>query len=375
MNTASPHCRSPKVAVVGTGMIGRIHARSALACGAELAGVVGSTPERGIEIAQSWGVEALGTLTDVLADPTIDVVHLCTPNTLHFEQASAVIAAGKHVICEKPLAVTVDDAALLATQAAEAGVVATVPFVYRYHPLVREIRARRIAGEFGDLQLVHGSYLQDWLLAETAYNWRLDHRLGGASRAFADIGSHWCDLVEWVTGLEFELVMSKLQTTQTNRSVSDPVSGVMTRHHIETEDVATVLLQSTRGPLASTVISQVSPGRKNRLWFQLDGSKASAVFDQENPESIWLGAQEESRIFVRDPGVGSAEQRRLSVLPAGHAQGYAQCFDAFVRDTYAAVAGATPEGLPTFEDGLRSARIVDAVLTSNQSEQWTKVYA
>lgn len=365
--------RPPRAVVVGTGMIGRIHARSVVAAGADLAGIVGSTPGRGEEIGREWGVPSFGSLEDVLADDSIEIVHVCTPNSLHVRQASAVIASGKHVICEKPLAVTADEAAGLAAAADEAGVVATVPFVYRYHPLVREIRARRIAGEFGRCQLVHGSYLQDWLLSGDSYSWRVDPTLGGASRAFADIGSHWCDLVEWVTGVEFDQVLGKLQTTHATRRVPLSGFGAEERQPVDTEDVATVLLQSDQGVLASTVISQVSPGRKNRLWFELDGSKASAVFDQENPESVWLGGQDESRVLVRDPGSGSAEQRRLSVLPAGHPQGYAQCFDAFVRDTYAAIGGAVPEGLPTFSDGLRSARIVEAVLASDNDDQWTKV--
>lgn len=374
MEPRSSGDRRPRAVVVGTGMIGRVHARSALAAGADLAGVIGSTPERGAEAARQWGVPAYGTFEDLLEDDTVDVVHVCTPNSLHVEQASAVICAGKHVICEKPLAVTAGEAAALTAAADEAGVVATVPFIYRYHPMVREIRARRIAGEFGRCQLVHGSYLQDWLLSSDSYSWRVDPRFGGASRAFADIGSHWCDLIEWVTGIEFDLVLGKLRTTTTRRMPANGPNGGE-RRPVDTEDIATVLLQSDQGALASTVISQVSPGRKNRLWFELDGSEGSAVFDQENPESVWLGAQDQSRILVRDPDNGSSEQRRLSVLPAGHPQGYAQCFDAFVHDTYAAIHGDMPEGLPTFTDGLRSARIVEAVLASNNSDNWTKVHS
>lgn len=372
MNATSPPVRPPRVAVVGTGLIGRIHTRSALAAGADLVGIVGSSANRGAEIAQKWGVRSIPSLDAALADESIDVVHLCTPNVLHHAQAKAAIGAGKHVVCEKPLAVSVSEAEELAALASDAGVIATIPFVYRYHPMVREIRARRIAGEFGHWQLIHGSYLQDWLLSEESYSWRVNPDLGGPSRAFADIGSHWCDLVEWVTGLEFEAVMGKLRTTRPlRRDPEKHAENSLAR--VETEDVASVLLQTNEGVLASTVISQVSPGRKNRLWFELDGSKASAVFDQENPETVWLGAQEGNRILVRDPGSGSSEQRRLSVLPAGHPQGYAQCFDAFVRDTYSAIRGDTPVGLPTFEDGLRSAQIVDAVLTSHRTDQWIKV--
>lgn len=367
--TESGH-RRLRAVVVGTGMIGRVHVRAAAAAGASVA-VVGSSPERGAGAAQAWGVDSYQRFADALSDEGVDVIHVCTPNALHVEQTMAAIDAGKHVVCEKPIATRADEA-LAVTHAAQAAcVLATVPFVYRYHPLVREIRARRLAGEFGTFTVIHGSYLQDWMSAADAYSWRVDSAQGGASRAFADIGSHWCDLVEWVSGIRFDSVLARMSIARSVRGGrgADDQPAIT----VDTEDVATVLLQSAEGALGSTVVSQVAPGRKNRLWFELDGLDASAVFDQENPESIWFGRVNESRMMVRDPEHGSAEQRRLSVLPAGHPQGYAQCFDAFVADAYRAIAGETPEGLPTFADGTRSARLVDAVLASHRTGQWTKV--
>ncbi|MFI1338316.1 Gfo/Idh/MocA family protein [Streptomyces sp. NPDC020845] len=369
---------SLRVVVSGAGMIGAVHAAAIRAAGGELAGVVASTPERSARAADEWGVP--GRYPDfaaVLADDSVSVVHVCTPNALHVGQAEAALRAGKHVICEKPLATTAADAERLTRLAREAGLVLAVPFVYRYHPLVREIRERRLRGEFGAWQLLHGSYLQDWMLSENAMSWRVDPADGGPSRAFADIGSHWCDLVEWVTGVRFTTLTARLGTTVATRPAGTGASFATTgegpRVRVRTEDVATVLLRTDGGVLGTLTVSQVSAGRKNRLWFELDGSAASAVFDQESPETVWLGAPDGARVLVRDPNHGSAEQRRLSRLPAGHAQGYADCFNSFVADAYAAIRGEAPEGLPTGEDGVRSARIVEAVLTSSASLSWVDV--
>lgn len=355
--------------VIGAGMIGRIHARAIRAAGATVRGVVGSDPAGSAQLARDWGTPVeYRDLDSVLADEAVDVVHICTPNVFHVNMAMAALAAGKHVICEKPMSNTVDDALRLQAQVHRSGKLLAVPFVYRYHPLVREIRDRARRGEFGAWQLAHGSYLQDWMLSPQATNWRVDAGRGGRSRAFADIGSHWCDLVEWVAGIRFSEVTARLAITYPERPTGNPGAGKVT-----TEDIATVMLRTAEGILGSVTVSQVSAGRKNRLWFELDGTEGSAVFDQERPESIWLGGAESSRIVVRDPEYGSAEQRRLAVLPAGHAQGYAECFRAFVADAYAAMNGQEVIGLPTVEDGVRSARIVDAVVRAGSSLTWTTV--
>ncbi|WP_416958959.1 Gfo/Idh/MocA family protein [Streptomyces sp. Agncl-13] len=368
-----------RAVVVGTGMIGAVHATAIRAAGGELAGMVASTPRRSARVAEEWGVS--GRYPDfaaVLADDSVRVVHVCTPNALHVPQAEAALRAGKHVVCEKPLATSVADAERLTALAERTGLVLAVPFVYRYHPLVREIRERRLRGEFGAWQLVHGSYLQDWMLSQDVSSWRVDPGEGGPSRAFADIGSHWCDLVEWVAGVRFGEVSARLGTTIRSRpagtgsSFSAAVDGP--RVAVRTEDVATVLLRTSDGVLGTLTVSQVSAGRKNRLWFELDGARASAVFDQEQPETAWLGGQDGARVIVRDPQHGSAEQRRLSRLPAGHAQGYADCFTSFVADAHTTIrSGIAPDGLPTGADGLRSARIVEAVLRSADTLAWTDV--
>ncbi|MEG0185226.1 MAG: Gfo/Idh/MocA family oxidoreductase [Stenotrophomonas sp.] len=368
------------IAIVGTGMIGAVHRRAALLAGAAVRGVAASSPQRAREAAQSWNVpRAYRDIEEVVADPQVQVVHICTPNHLHRPMAEVALRAGKHVICEKPLATTLDDAQALAALAASTGLVATVPFVYRYHPVVREARARIAQGELGPLHLIHGSYLQDWLLDPASNNWRVDPALGGASRVFADIGSHWCDLVEWVSGERFTEVSAAFDTVIAERgalggqSFTTPTAG-STMQAVTSEDVAAAMFRTGAGTLASLTVSQVSAGRRNRLWFEIDGAKASVAFNQEDPERLWIGLPDQrEETFVRGPGAGSAEQRRLSVLPAGHAQGYAQCFEAFVADTYRAIEGVQPQGLPTFEDGLRSARIVDHVVASARTRAWTPI--
>ncbi|MFL0348713.1 Gfo/Idh/MocA family protein [Stenotrophomonas lactitubi] len=368
------------IAIVGTGMIGAVHRRAALLAGADIRGVAASSPQRALEVAQSWNVpRAYRDIEEVVADPQVQVVHVCTPNHLHHPMAQAALQAGKHVICEKPLATTLEDAKALAGLAAATGLIATVPFVYRYHPVVREARARIAQGDLGPLHLIHGSYLQDWLLDPASNNWRVDPTLGGASRVFADIGSHWCDLVEWVSGQRFTEVSAAFDTviaersTDTGQSFTTAAAGGAMQA-VTSEDVAAAMFRTGAGTLASLTVSQVSAGRRNRLWFEIDGARASVAFNQEDAERLWIGLPDQrEEVFVRGPGAGSAEQRRLSVLPAGHAQGYGHCFEAFVADTYRAIGGERPEGLPTFEDGVRSALIVDRVITSARTRAWTAI--
>lgn len=368
------------IAIVGTGMIGAVHRRAALLAGAEIRGVAASSAQRARDVAQAWGVgHAYRDIEEVVADPQVQVVHVCTPNHLHRAMAQAALEAGKHVVCEKPLATTLEDAQALAALAASNGLVATVPFVYRYHPVIREARARIAQGELGPLHLIHGSYLQDWLLDPASNNWRVDPALGGASRVFADIGSHWCDLVEWVSGERFVDVSAAFATviaersTDTGQSFTTAAAGGAMQA-VASEDVAAAMFRTGAGTLASLTVSQVSAGRRNRLWFEIDGASASVAFNQEDAERLWIGLPDQrEEVFVRGPGAGSAEQRRLSVLPAGHAQGYGQCFEAFVADTYRAIEGEQPQGLPTFDDGVRSALIVDRVIASARTRAWTTI--
>lgn len=364
-----------RVAILGAGLIGAVHLRSARAAGAQVVGVLASSVQRSLAAAESWQVGVgYPDLDAVLGDDSIDVVHVCTPNVLHVEQAIGALRAGKHVVCEKPIATSATDAQRLAQAAA--GRTLTVPFVYRYHPMVRELRARVAAGDFGRWQLLHGSYLQDWLLSPETTNWRVDPALGGASRAFADIGSHWFDLVEWVAGVRVAEILAETTTTVperpgSGRSFSAAVDGA--RVPVATEDALGVLGRTSDGVLVSMTVSQVSAGRKNRLWFELDGAHASGVFDQELPDSLWLGHPDRTQTVLRDPTTNTPDAARLSLVPAGHPQGYLECFENFLKDTYTAVRGEHRDGLPTVHDGLRSARIVEAAMASATRRAWTAV--
>ncbi|GAB3617413.1 Gfo/Idh/MocA family oxidoreductase [Okibacterium endophyticum] len=361
-------------------MIAAAHLRAARNAGGHVIGVLASRPEKSTATADAWGVAAgypdLGAL---LADRP-DVVHVCTPNSTHVPYAEAIIAAGVNVVIEKPIATTVDDARRIVDAASAAGVIATVPYVYRYHPLVREIRARRIAGDLGEIALVHGSYLQDWLLSPDASTWRVDPAEGGPSRAFADIGSHWCDLAEFVSGETFATVTAATTITHPTRPAGSTASfstvgASSERVPVTTEDIAVATFRTDRGITANTVISQVAAGRKNRLWLEVDGTRGSAVFDQEQPESIWLGTENGALTLHRGEGTVAPDQERLNRTPPGHPQGWTDAFDAFVADTYAAVRGQEPDGLPTVADGLRSVQIVSAVLESAAKGTWTDIPA
>jgi predicted dehydrogenase len=372
-----------RVAILGAGMIGEVHRRAVVLAGADVIGVLASSPERSREVAAAWGVEHAYESVDHVADSDADVVHICTPNASHVPYAVRLMEAGKHVLCEKPLGVSLDDAQQAAAVAERTGVVNTMPFAYRFHPMVRELRARVQSAEFGAVNLMHGSYLQDWLLDPRASSWRVDPAAGGPSRAFGDIGSHWCDLLEWVTGDRIARLVSTTSITIKQRPAATaatfsaaPTDAPLV--DVTTEDSALMIFRTANDVAGSVVISQLSAGRKNRLWVEVDGMHQSAAFDQELPEQLWIGTEESQQIQVRDPNHGSAEQRRLSTLPAGHPQGYAQCFEAYVADSYAAIdahdgEGEVPDGLPTFADGARAAAICDAMLRSAASREWVDV--
>ena len=361
-----------RIAIAGTGMIGAVHADAARRAGARVVGVSASTAERAKAAAARLGAErSFDSSEELVAADDVDVVHICTPNDLHGPLVRLALAAGKHVVCEKPLSVDGPDADALAELAESSGLVNAVPFVYRYHAMAAEARHRVRSGAIGPVRLLHGHYLQDWLMRQSDDNWRVDAVAGGASRAFADIGSHWCDLVEWVTGHRISELSAVAQTVHPDRARTGAVA---------TEDVVHVVFRTDLGATGSLVVSQVSPGRKNRLWFEVDGAEHSVSFDQENPETLLLGGREHTETVIRDPGTLSPEAARLSPVPAGHPLGYRDCFAAFVADVYdavrAAAAGAPLRESaldPTFADAARTARITDAVLRSAHSRSWIEV--
>lgn len=358
-----------RAGVIGTGFAGRLHALAARRAGARLVGVAASTPERAAALAPGMFAErSFASAEELATSDEVDVVHVCAPNRLHAPLTIAALRAGKHVVVEKPVAMDAAQAADVAAVAEEAGTVVTVPFVYRFYPMVREARARLLSGQVGGLRLVHGTYVQDWLSRAEDWNWRVDAQESGPSRTFADIGSHWCDLLEFASGHRITELVADLHTVMPARTGAD--GEVRT---VETEDLGTMLFRTDGGAAGSVVVSQVSPGRRNRLWIEFDAAEASLCFDQQEPDRLWIGGREETTLVERDPDLLDPAAGRLATTPGGHPQGYQTCFDLFVADTYAAIGGEAPPGLPNLQDGLRAQRLIDAVLASSGSRTWIEV--
>lgn len=346
---------------LGGGFMAEVHSRAARAAGARVAALASSTADRAQSAADELGVErAADSAAHLVAADDIDVVHVCTPNATHRDLTLAALSAGKHVVCEKPLATTLPDAIELAAVAAERGLIGAVPFVYRYHPMVREARARIAAGELGALLTLDCAYLQDWMLLSSDEDWRATSSAGGPSRAFADIGSHLCDLIEFVAG------ESIARLTARTRRVYDERGG----RAVANEDAVTILVEMQSGAIGTLLVSQMAAGRKNSLTLELHGAGGSVRFDQERPEELWIGGREGSQHLLRDPLTARPGVSRFSRVPAGHAMGYQDAFNAFVADAYAAVRGETGEGLPTFDDGVRAVQLTEAVLTAAGEERW-----
>ena len=350
-----------RTGIVGGGFMGRTHTAAARAAGAEVVGVVSSSPERTADASAELGVPAAQSVA-ALAEAA-DVVHICSPNGLHAEHVRTVLEAGAHVVCEKPLALDGAEAQDLAELAQRAGVVAAVPFIYRFHPMARQARSYAADGNLGRLLTVRGSYLQDWMLSPEAGNWRVDPESGGRSRAFGDIGSHLVDLVEFVAG-------ERVRRLSAKTAIVHPERG---GREVFTEDAAAVIVEMDSGAVGTLTVSQVNAGRKNALTLELAGTESSLTFDQEHPDELWLGGAESSRVISRDAPELSADAHRLSTVPAGHPMGYLDAFAAFVRDTYAVIGGASLEGFPDFNDGARANQIIDAVLASAADGTWIDV--
>ncbi len=344
----------------------RVHRAASRDAGGRLVAVATSTAAGSERAAVALGAERSAPDADTLLQTDdVDLVHICTPNDSHASLALDALRAGKHVVCEKPLATNVGDARELAALAAASDLIAAVPFVYRYHPMVREARARVQRGELGALLTLDCSYLQDWMLLPSDDDWRTTSA-GGGSRAFADIGSHLCDLIEFITGERMRRLSAR------TRTVYDERAG----HAVDNEDIAALLVETESGALGTLLISQMAAGRKNALVIELHGSHQALRFEQERPDELWLGAREASRMLARDPATAAPDSARLQRVPAGHPMGYQDAFDAFVADVHAAIAGEQPEGLPTFADGLRAALLTDAVLRSAAEDgRWVEVAA
>jgi predicted dehydrogenase len=376
-----------KTAVFGTGFMGRVHTEGIRRLGnVEVAAIAASSEEKARKFADELGVErASGDYQTLLADPEIDAVHICTPNSLHFPMAMAALSAGKHVLCEKPLATSVAEAEHLVAKAAETKLSNCTFQNLRYYPLVQQIRRMRETGELGEIYAVQGTYSQDWLLYDTDWNWRIEAAAGGPSRCFADIGTHWCDMVEHLTGLRISSVCADLQTFHKTRKRPkgsiETFSGKTLQPSdyeevpIDTEDFGAVLLRLGDQARGAMTVSQISAGRKNQLRMEIYGTKASVTWDQEKPDELWIGHRNEpNRIIVKDPSLMLPEARKYADLPGGHSEGYDDTFKQLFRRFYKTVADPSAHvEYPQFVDGLRQLRILETVLASSKAQAWARV--
>jgi predicted dehydrogenase len=373
-------------AVIGTGFIGTVHVEQLRRIGVQVRGVLGSTPERGLARAETLGVaRAYASLDELLDDPTVDVVHVTSPNHLHVPQTSQILAAGRHVICEKPLALRASESAELVRLAESSGRVAAVNFNIRFYPLHQHVRERIAGGDLGDVRFVTGHYFQDWLLLETDWNWRLEPDKGGSLRAVGDIGSHWLDLMTFLTGHHVEAVMADLTTFIPKRAQPQgPVETFSTDRSADTieqamatEDVASILLRFANGARGSVSVSQISAGRKNSLQWEIDGSSAAAAWDSETPDHLWLGHRDQpNQVLLRNPALMGPAGRTAAALPGGHVEGFADTFGALFRAVYADVVAGRPSERPpyaTFADGHDEMLVGDAVAESARQGRWVDV--
>jgi predicted dehydrogenase len=375
------------IAIFGTGFASRVHLETVRRLGRiHVRGIASSDPERARDFGAEFGVKTVvADYRKLLEDREVNAVDICSSNALHYQMAKDAIEAGKHVICEKPLATSVDDARKLVTLAAKTQLRNCTCYNLRYYPLVQQMRRMREEGELGDILAVQGTYSQDWLLRDTDWNWRIDTKDNGPSRAMADIGSHWCDMAEHVTGLRMTALCADLQTFHKTRKRPlarfETFGGKVARPQdytqvpIDSEDFGAVLFRMGERTRGAFTVSQVSAGRKNRLSLEVYGTKQSVAWDGERPNELWIGMRDEpNRMIIRDPSLLSPGARDYADLPGGHAEGYADTFKQLFRLFYRSVedSGAGVD-YPAFTDGLRQMELIEAALTSNREHAWVKV--
>jgi predicted dehydrogenase len=384
-----PLDHAPGVAVVGTGFIGPVHVEAIRRLGYQVVGILGSSPERGGTRAREMGVpKAYATFAELLADPAVDSVHITTPNKTHFQMSRDALLAGKHVVCEKPLAMNANESRQLVELAAgHPGQVAAVNYNIRFYPLALQAYDLIRAGEIGDVMSVQGSYTQDWLLLPTDWNWRLVPEEGGELRAVADIGTHWLDLVTFITGLRVDSTLADMATfIKTRKRPKRAVATFQAKEagtapgdfedvEIRTEDYATVMLRFQGGARGVMTVSQLVAGRKNRLYYEVAGTKASLAWDSERPNELWIGRRDRaSELLLRDPSLATPTAARFINYPGGHNEGFPDTFKQLYRAIYEhVVTGQRGMAYPTFADGHREIVLCDAIARSAKEECWVKV--
>ncbi|POP43394.1 dehydrogenase [Superficieibacter electus] len=378
-----------KVGIIGSGFIGPAHLEALRRLGdVEVVALCDSTLDAAQQKARALNVpHAYDSVAALLAHPGLQVVHNCTPNHLHAAINRQILQAGKHVFSEKPLCMTGEEARELVQLAEQAGVVHGVSFVYRQFAMVQQAASMRRAGSVGSIFSAHGSYLQDWMLLETDYNWRVDAKQGGASRTVADIGSHWCDTIQFVTGKQIVEVMADLSIVWPTRKAS--VTGAATFNQdsgnaryedrpVSTEDMGSILFRFEDGSKGCFHVSQVSAGRKNRLNFEINGSACSLAWDQEIPQHLWVGQRSQpNQLLSDDPGLMNADVAASAHFPGGHIEGWPDAFKNMLGQFYQAVReGRKPvrsDTFASFYDGANVMYLIEAIVKSHQQQRWVRV--
>jgi len=376
-----------KAGVVGIGFIGDAHIEALRRIGVDVVGVVGSSPERAREKAESAGLPPVyESVADLAADPEIGVVHIASPNHAHADQVRTVLDAGKHVICEKPLALSSEDTADLVSRAASSSLVNAVCFNIRHYPLNHQAMAMVAAGEIGRPMFITGSYHQDWLLKDTDWNWRLQPEEAGRLRAVADIGSHWLDLTRFISGMNVTEVIADLHTLiPVRRHPKGPVesfarvapSGDLIEEAMSSDDAAGILLRYEGAARGAVTISQVSAGEKNSVRYEIAGSEASLSWYSQHPDQLIIGHRDRpNEVLYRDPGNSAPEASRNMAYPGGHVEGFPDTFRALFSQVYADVASGSPAAAPTyptFADGHDAVLVTEAIAASHEAQQWRAV--
>jgi predicted dehydrogenase len=374
-----------KAGIIGTGFMAAIHTESVNKSGlGEVIAISGPTDDKAKAKARELGIQRpYDDYMDLIRDNDIEVIHNCTPNSLHFPINRAILTANRHVISEKPLAIDSREARLLLGAAERSAAVNAVVFSYRYHPVVQELKALIQSGALGDIYSVHGSYLQDWLLFETDYSWRVDSDIGGSTRVVAELGSSWLDVAQYITGQRITEVVGDMKTFIPVRQKSVSTVGTFGESstprpvsvRVGTEDYASALVRFENGARGALTLSHVSAGRKNQLYIQVDGSKKSVAWDQEQPDSLWFGYKD--RPNENPPKKGKPKVQAYDHFPAESGDAWGIGIDNFLQEVYKyIVAGKDPKRYPapftTFQDGYESVVLTDRILDSNRQGRWTK---
>lgn len=376
-----------RVGVVGVGFIGVAHVEALRRIGVNVVGVVGSSPERARLKAETANLpHVYESYEAMLADPDIHVVHIASPNHAHAEQVRWALDAGKHVVCEKPLALNSADTGDLVARATNSGLIHAVCFNIRFYPSAHQASAMVRNGDIGAPNFVTGAYLQDWLLRPTDWNWRLEPESAGDLRAVADIGSHWLDLARFITGKRVIEVMADLHTfvpvrthpagpVETFASVSDDAELI--EETMASDDGAGILLRFEDGARGQAAISQVSAGRKNSVSIEVDGSESALSWCSEDPDNLWIGHRGgPNEVLARDPSLLAPEAASVTAFPAGHVEGYPDTFRGLFNEVYKDVASGGPAAdptYPTFADGHDAVCVTEAVARSANEERWISV--